>query len=257
MPTCVIHETLLTSEYAPYAALVSGAAVFLDSSDEKGSAPGDVGSTIRDTALVTGGDGTVSFGYSRTGGSLREVLKATWDNFLPAIDLNRDGDTDDPGERAQRGTNGILNLVQSGTTQANGCDDRPNTIRQLGDVCGITTQDWVEAERNPSQTAPPLRILDINVENDQIVYDSTPDARNVVPKSINYDAGDFFSITSSATGTAVTRNTVVADFEAALVADLAAAAAAPGTQPTLTWSSYVFDDPSNITSFRVTLGTGR
>ena len=50
------------------------------------------------------------------------------------------------------------------------------------------------------------------------------------------------------------------DFKLLLVdEELATAAATPGApdQPTLGWAGYVYDDSSNITSFTLTLGTGR
>ncbi len=229
---------------------VSNAPVVLKSNNPVDRANNDNdGADIRTRALNTRASGSVTFGYSYTGGASRETLVAMWDGYLPEIDQDGDGDLTDDGDRAAVGTSGTAAVAADGTYA---CQD---SGAAGADVCGDTTVDWVNASQ--AESGSTLSVLSIDVDNDQIVVDLATGGA-VTPTSVNYDGGDYFTIVSSASGSAVSSPAGLADFEAAVVADLEAAAGTTASdQPTLTWTSYVHDDVADIATFTLTLGGSR
>ncbi len=229
-----------------FGAPISGSVV-LHSSNPTGD--GDtIGSTIRTTALNAGPSGTVTIGYSHTGGASRETLKAAWDGYVPAKDLDGDGSFDGEGESDEVGDAG----VESDVTDciAPGLTNAGTSTGETEDRCGTTTVDWVQPTTAAAQGA--VNILSIDVDDDQIVVDLADGA--VTPTSVNYDDNDFFTVTNDAGSSPAG----IADFEAAIVADLKAAAATTvEDQPTLLWGSHVYDDPGDIATFTFAAGGGR
>ena len=215
-----------------------GAPVVLHSGAPKND--GDTGSTIRTTALVTGARGTVVIRYSYSGGASQETLRAAWDGYLPAIDLNGDDDTLDPGERPESGTTGV-------GTDVSTCEEE--------DKCGTTTVSWVLPDKTDNANRENGVVLSVDTDSNQIVYDLTAGAN--APMSVNYDENDFFTVVSGSGGANVTPVTL-ADFEDMLADDLDAAKGTDDEdQPRLTYSSYLYDDPSDIATFTLTLGGSR
>ena len=170
---------------------VNNAPVFLHSSNPTGTGDAD-GSTIRSRALNTRAHGMVTFTYNYSGGASRETVKAAWDGYLPEIDLNGNGDTSDPGDRAVVGTSGVQAAVTD-CTVATGISSG-----EAEDRCGTTTVDWVLPTQLESQTA--VSILSIDVDNDQIIVDLQTNSV-VTPTSVNYDGSDFFTLINAANPT--------------------------------------------------------
>ena len=217
---------------------VNNAPVFLHSSNPTGTGDAD-GSTIRSRALNTRANGMVTFTYSYSGGASRETLKAAWDGYV-AESTAADGST-----VAAVGTVGVVADVTDCAAGANASSG------QAEDRCGTTTVDWVLPTQLVSQTA--VSILSIDVDNDQIIVDLQTNGA-VTPTSVNYDDSDFFTLINAA-NTAPGKPLNTGEFEEAVAADLkAAAATAEDDQPTLAWGSYIYDEPSDITTFTVTAG---
>ena len=217
---------------------VNNAPVFLHSSNPTGTGDAD-GSTIRSRALNTRANGMVTFTYNYSGGASRETVKAAWDGYVAAT-------TDADGNPvAALGTQGVSDDVTDCTaaTGISSSDDR--------DRCGTTTVDWVLPTQAASQAA--VAILSIDVEEDQIIVDLQTNSV-VTPTSVNYDNTDYFTITNadgSSPGS-------ISDFEEAVTADLKAAAATDAAdQPTLAWTSYIYDEPSDIATFTMVAGGSR
>ena len=228
---------------------VKGAGIVLKSNNPTGTGDPD-GSTIRTTALLTGNSGTVRIGYSYTGNASEETLVAMWDGHVPAVaavDLNNDGDTDDPGESPAVAAVGDLGTADVAANGSYTCETE--------DECGDTKVYWVRPSILMLQTT--VNILSADTDNDQIVVDLQTGSE-VTPTSVNYDGNDYFTvITRNATDTAdVSTPSSMEDFEAALTKALADAAKTPANdQPTLAWDSYVFDDPTDIASFTLDVTT--
>ena len=222
-----------------YGRPVNNAPVFLHTSNPTGANDAD-GSTIRSRALNTRANGKVTFTYNYSGGASRETLKAAWDGYKP--------DPDGDGDLTETGTSGVLSAVAdcaAGERVSTGQDE---------DVCGTTTVDWVLATQLVSQTA--VNILSIDVENDQVIVDLQTGSV-VTPTSVNYDNTDFFTLVNAANA-APGKPLTIGEFEEAVAADLKAAAATDAAdQPTLAWGSYIYDEPSDISTFTVTAGGGR
>ena len=229
-----------TSGTAGYAATVTvldqfgnpfkSAGVILKSNNPTGE-DDTTGSTIRTTPLLTGNSGTVRIGYSYSGDAAEETLVAMWDGYLPAIDSNDDGDTDDDGERAQVGTLGTAEVDP--ITGEYDCTDE--------DVCGHTSVYWVMPATAQNQGA--VTVLSGDADNDQAIVDVQTDS-NVTPTSVNYDSNDFFTIISVVDGSDVSTPSTLDDFEAAL-----SKALEDEVVTELSWTSYVYDDSADITSF--------
>ena len=109
-------------------------------------------------------------------------------------------------------------------------------------VDGTTTAYWVSASIADTQAA--ATVLSADLDDNQVIVDDT--GGDVVPMSVNYDSGDYFTVDEEpssydafeeALGKALERN-------AALVA-----ASEDAETLTLAWSSYVYDDPSDIAQF--------
>ena len=214
----------------------SGAHVRLHSSNPTGEGD-DIGASIGSRALVTRASGTVTIRYSYSGGASRETLRAAWDGHLPEIDLNTDGDTSDEGDRTVVGEKGFATDV---------------TACQSEDRCGTTTVSWVLPDKTDNANRTDRVVLEVDTENDQIIYDPEVDANT--PMSVNYDSNDFFTVVSSDGTTPVT----ITDFEDMLSKDLEAAkGSSDEDQPRLTYSSYLYDDPDDIATFSLTLGGNR
>ncbi len=179
------------------------------------------GSTIRSRALNTGRSGKVRIGYSYSGGASQETLVAVWDATA--------GDT--------------ATTVDS----AGAVDVGP------GDKHGVTKVEWVLPYTAPVGALTDAPVLSIDADNDQIVVD--PTGEPVDPTSINYDGNDFFTVVDGSSGTDVTTPSSITDFEEAVAKALAGAKGddAANGDPTLTFSSYVHDEPSDITSFTLNI----
>ena len=229
-----------TSGTAGYAATVTvldqfgnpfkSAGVILKSNNPTGE-DDTTGSTIRTTPLLTGNSGTVRIGYSYSGDAAEETLVAMWDGYLPAIHLNDDGDTDDDGERAQFGTLGTADDPITGAY----------TCTEVEDVCGDTSVYWVLPAVAQNQGA--VTVLSGDADNDQAIVDVQTDG-NVTPTSVNYDSNDFFTVISEVDGLDVSTPSTLDDFEAAL-----SKALEDEVVTELSWTSYVYDDSADITSF--------
>ena len=218
---------------------VNNAGVFLNSSNPTGTND-PVGSTIRSAARYTRANGMVTFTYNYSGGASRETLKAAWDGYV--------ADPDGTGPLTATGTEGVVADVGD-CTVATGISSGESEDR-----CGTTTVDWVQATQLASQAG--VDILSIDVENDQLVVDLQTNSV-VTPTSVNYDNSDFFTLINAANATPG-KPLTIGEFEEAVAADLkAAAATGTADQPQLAWGSYVYDEPSDITTFTVTAGGSR
>ena len=111
-----------------------------------------------------------------------------------------------------------------------------------GTVTGTATAFWVTSSLAEMLAA--ADVLSADMDDDQVIVD--PAGGSVDPTSVNYDGNDFFTVDGEpssietfeeALGKALARN-----------AELVAAGQAAETL-TLAWSSYVYDDPSDIASF--------
>ena len=218
-----------------------GASVFLHSSNPNtGTGDADGGSAIATRAFTTGSSGTVRMTYSYTGGAYEETLRASWDG---SVDLNGDGETTGEGES---GTVGVVTDIA--------------TDAHTEDKVGTTMVLWVLPTEDPASPTSAPSVLSLDAENSQIVVDLQTGGA-VTPTSVNFDSNDFFIVICAACGennAGATRYMSMTDFVAELTKELATAKVTAGDdQPTLQWAGYVHDDSSNITSFTLTLGTGR
>ena len=182
----------------------------------------DTSSVLPTRPRITGSSGQVRIGYSYTGGASDEVLTAVWHND------DTDADNDDVLD---------VNCQTDGT----------------GDVCGTATAYWISPTVAASQVA--ASILSADTDDNQIVFDSDAGG-TVVPHSVNYDSTDYFVIVTSVDGSDVSTPSSMADFEDALAKALEASAETDADdQPTIAWTSYVYDDPTDIASFTLDVTT--
>ena len=205
-----------------------GAPVFLDSDDETGAGD-ETGSTITSRAFSTGAAGTVRMTYTYSGDAREETLRASWDGSTGGGSAGGSADT---------GTVGVETAVGSDA--------------QAEDVVGTTTVRWVLPCKEKTRSA--ASVLSLDAAGGQIVIDLGANQ----PNSVNFDANDYFTVTSANTALG-TRYMTMADFVEELTKELAAAkATAAADQPTLGWQGYTYDDAAgSITSFTLTLGGGR
>ena len=212
-----------------------------------------------DARFTTSRSGTVRIGYTYHGGASKLVVKASWDGFKAARDLNNDDDETDPGEAAV-GTDGFDNTVDtteegfaSGavTNQCAGQDrtSDANVIPvALGeDVCGEVAIYWAVAAGNGASAAA-RNVLSLDAANNRVVVDNgdTP----WTPTWVYYDGNDYFNVVNASANTAVpaTGPVTAADFASAVAAALAGSASGANGAVTLEWSSYIADDRSDIAS---------
>ena len=121
-------------------------------------------------------------------------------------------------------------------------------------VTGPTTAYWVSAYVDTAGVlAPAAPVLTADLDDNQIVYD--PDGGDVDPTSVNYDSGDYFLVDGQPASYEA--------FEEALGKGVAARAEALAAQPpetpgtlTIEFSSYVYDDPSDIAQFTLVTTDG-
>ena len=154
------------------------------------------------------------------------------------------------------GSNGQVRIGYSYTGGASEEELTPTYVGPDGvfggadDVTGTPTKAyWVSAFVDTGETNTKAAvILSANLDNDQIVYD--PDGGDIDPTSVNYDTGDYFILD----GAPATYEA----FEEALGKGVEArnAALAAGNDPSeefrILFTSYVFDDPSDIAQFTLT-----
>ena len=226
-----------------------------------GSTDTDGGAAVpgEDARFTTSRSGTVRIGYTYHGGASKLVVKASWDGFQAARDLNNDDDETDAGEAAV-GTDGFDNTVDtteegfaSGavTNQCAGQDrtsDATVIPVALGeDVCGEVAIYWAVAAGNGASAAA-RNVLSLDAANNRVVVDNgdTP----WTPTWVYYDGNDYFNIVNASANTAVpaTGPVTAADFASAVAAALAGSASGANGAVTLEWSSYIADDRSDIAS---------
>ena len=161
-------------------------------------------------------------------------------------------DNDDsvlPSRARITGSNG---QVRIGYSYTGGASDEALTATYPGpdgdieaasdNVPGTTTAYWVSTSVEPSQAA--ATVLSADLDDNQVIVDET--GGEVLPMSVNYDSGDYFTVDEEPASYDA--------FEEALGKGVAARAEAlaAGDTPgplTLAWSSYVYDDPSDIAQF--------
>ena len=166
-------------------------------------------SVLPTRARITGSNGQVRIGYSYTGAASAESLTATWHS----------DDTRDASDAK------ILAIDCEGV-----------------DVCGTTTAYWVSAYVDIAGVITVAAVvLAADLDDNQIIYN--PDS----PTSVNYDSGDYFTV-DGAPASYETFEEALGKGVTARAEALAAAAAAP-TPFTIEFSSYVYDDPSDIAQF--------
>ena len=133
--------------------------------------------------------------------------------------------------------------------------------------CSDASFYWVSVFEGTGSGTDTLDILSHDGDNQQVVVDNPdPDASEVVvtPNSVSYDSNDFFTVIAEDPdddSLEITTPSTMEEFAAALAKatetyemakaafDLAGSTGAAPSRPTLQWSSYVFDDPSDIASF--------
>ena len=120
-------------------------------------------------------------------------------------------------------------------------------------VTGTTTMFWVSAYVDTAGAIDAAaQVLSVDMNNNQMVYDAQTGG-SVTPTSVNYDGNDYFTVDGGPASYDA--------FEEALGKAMAARAeviAGGGTPtlPTIQFSSYVFDDPSDIATFTLVTTTG-
>ena len=154
------------------------------------------------------------------------------------------------------GTNG---QVRIGYSYTGGASDEVLTATYVGpdgdiaatgdNVTGTVTAYWVSAYVDTAGANGQADvILTADLDDNQIVYD--PAGGDVDPTSVNYDSGDYF-ILNGAPATYEAFEEALGKGVEARNAALAAGEAVP-TPFTIQFTSYVFDDPSDIAQLTLT-----
>ena len=190
------------------------------------------GATNQTRPRFTGSNGQVRIGYSYGGGAAVETVTAIWDG----------GDT--------------------ASTQPDCFHATDNATGE--DRCGTATVFWVGPVTDANSTATtddaddqeitsPADVLSHDADNQQIVIDgddAAADDAARAPSSLTYDPNDFFTVDSNPV--------TMADFSAKLDEALAAFKTASDdnniteVEPTLSWSSYDYEDSSASAWFQLT-----
>ena len=235
---------------APGTGSTSGAAATVTLLDQYGdpvsgqlarlvSSAGDAPSSSR----ISGRSGQVRIGYSYSGPAVQDDLTAWWNAtqaFAAAASSNDDLECPANG------------MVSTNYTDAD--DESQTEIAQ----CGSDTTFWVgtvlhantgaDAAENsgiPGLVDLPVNvtIVSIDTDNKQLVVD-TDDGDPVAPNAISYDSNDFFSADDTPSS--------LEGFEEAVAKALDDVLADGTGGPTLSWTDYVFDDPSESAWFKLT-----
>ena len=213
---------------------LAGSSLNTDSVEANG---GDADTDPDGLSRITGRNGSVRIGYGRSGTAAVESLRATWDGFRPAVagvDANGDGDFTDDGDTAAVAEVGTKGIAAPGAE-----------CQTPEDVCADGMVFWVDATEDAGDDTA-YNVLNADLEGGEVIVDTDDDAQTVIPTSVNFDSNDFFTVDGTPSS--------MADFVTALGkamardAELVAAGEDAGTL-TLAWSSYIFDDPSDIASF--------
>ena len=198
----------------------------------------DGGSKIPTRARTTGPDGTVRIGYNYRGTAAVETLTAIWN-----------------GDTADTDGDGTVESGEGGDDDT-GCSTGPTDTTNL-DICGTAEVYWIGVSELPA-SAQAYHVLDLDTDNNRIIVDTdvgTGDG-DVTPESVNYDSNDQFNLTTVVDGGDATSPATMADFEAELAKALANAADDNTlTTPTLSWTSYDYEDSVDIASFTADVTT--
>jgi hypothetical protein len=151
------------------------------------------------------------------------------------------------------GSNGQVRIGYSYTGGASDEDltaTYPGPDGEVGggdDVTGETTAYWVSTSIEPAQAA--ANVLSADLDDNQVIVDDT--GGDVLPMSVNYDSGDYFTVDSEP----ATYDAFEEALGKALARNAELVAAGEDAEPlTLAWASYVYDDPSDIAQFTLVTG---
>jgi hypothetical protein len=203
---------------------VRGAAITLES--------GSSDSVVPTRARTTNSRGEVNIGYRYSGGAWVETLTAIWDPTPGATVDDPDTDVDETNDH------------EDGMTQV---------------YWATVTED--SASEDSSMQAASFEVLDADISGREIVVDSDLNTQDVAPVVVYYDSNDYFDVVAGMDYGPVAFEDFVEALEEALDLKEAyyAAEAADETQTDvidpeikLSWSSYEYDDNSDIARFTLT-----